>query len=77
MPETEESPDEETFSQTDEEAEKRVTAAEVLETMKEDGRAAELMANREKLPLLPNCPDGENGVIECVKIERYRTAEHG
>ena len=68
LPETEESPDEETFSQTDEETEKRVTAAEVLETMKEDGRAAELMANREKLPLLPNCPDGENGVIECVKI---------
>lgn len=61
-------PDEKTFSQTDEETEKRVTAAEVLETMKEDGRAAELMANREKLPLLPNCPDGENGVIECVKI---------
>ena len=68
LPETEESPDEKTFSQTDEETEKRVTAAEVLETMKEDGRAAELMANREKLPLLPNCPDGENGVIECVKI---------
>lgn len=68
LPEMEESPDEETFSQTDEETEKRVTAAEVLETMKEDGRAAELMANREKLPLLPNCPDGENGVIECVKI---------
>lgn len=58
----------ETFSQTDEETERRVTAAEVLETMKEDGRAAELMASREKLPLLPNCPDGENGVIECVKI---------
>lgn len=68
LPETEESPDEKTFSQTNEETEKRVTAAEVLETMKEDGRAAELMANREKLPLLPNCPDGENGVIECVKI---------
>ena len=68
LPEMEESPDEETFSQTHEETEKRVTAAEVLETMKEDGRAAELMANREKLPLLPNCPDGENGVIECVKI---------
>lgn len=68
LPKTEESPDEETFSQTDEETEKRVTAAEVLETMKEDGRAAELMASREKLPLLPNCPDGENGVIECVKI---------
>lgn len=68
LPETEESLDEKTFSQTDEETEKRVTAAEVLETMKEDGRAAELMANREKLPLLPNCPDGENGVIECVKI---------
>lgn len=68
LPESEESPDEKIFSQTDEETEKRVTAAEVLETMKEDGRAAELMANREKLPLLPNCPDGENGVIECVKI---------
>lgn len=69
-PETEDSPDEEMemFSQTEEETEKRVTAAEVLETMKEDGRAAELMASREKLPLLPNCPDGENGVIECVKI---------
>lgn len=68
LPKSEESPDEKIFSQTGEETEKRVTAAEVLETMKEDGRAAELMANREKLPLLPNCPDGENGVIECVKI---------
>ena len=68
LPESEESPDEKIFSRADEETEKRVTAAEVLETMKEDGRAAELMANREKLPLLPNCPDGENGVIECVKI---------
>lgn len=68
LSETEDSPDEESFFQTDEETEKRVTAAEVLETMKEDGRAAELMASREKLPLLPNCPDGENGVIECVKI---------
>ena len=61
LPESEESPDEKIFSRADEETEKRVTAAEVLETMKEDGRAAELMANREKLPLLPNCPDGENG----------------
>lgn len=68
LPESEDHSDEESFSRADEETEKRVTAAEVLETMKEDGRAAELMANREKLPLLPNCPDGENGVIECVKI---------
>ena len=68
LPESEDPSDEESFSRADEETEKRVTAAEVLETMKEDGRAAELMANREKLPLLPNCPDGENGVIECVKI---------
>lgn len=68
LPESEDPSDEESFSRADEETEKRVTAAEVLETMKEDGRAEELMANREKLPLLPNCPDGENGVIECVKI---------
>lgn len=68
LPKSEDLSDDASFSQTDEETEKRVTAAEVLETMKEDGRAAELMANREKLPLLPNCPDGENGVIECVKI---------
>ena len=68
LPESEDHSDEESFPRADEETEKRVTAAEVLETMKEDGRAAELMANREKLPLLPNCPDGENGVIECVKI---------
>lgn len=68
LPESEDPSDDASFSRADEETEKRVTAAEVLETMKEDGRAAELMANREKLPLLPNCPDGENGVIECVKI---------
>lgn len=68
LPESEDPSDDASFSRSDEETEKRVTAAEVLETMKEDGRAAELMANREKLPLLPNCPDGENGVIECVKI---------
>ncbi len=68
LPKSEDPSDDASFSRADEETEKRVTAAEVLETMKEDGRAAELMANREKLPLLPNCPDGENGVIECVKI---------
>lgn len=68
LPESEDPSDDASFSRADEETEKRVTAAEVLETMKEDGRAAELMANREKLPFLPNCPDGENGVIECVKI---------
>ncbi len=50
------------------EEENRVTAAEVLATMKEEGRADELMANREKLPLLPNCPNGESGIVECVKI---------
>lgn len=51
-----------------EEEENRVTAAEVLATMKEEGRADELMASREKLPLLPNCPNGESGIVECVKI---------
>lgn len=50
------------------EEENRVTAAEVLATMKEEGRADELMASREKLPLLPNCPNGESGIVECVKI---------
>ena len=45
-----------------------MTAAEVLATMKEEGRADELMASREKLPLLPNCPNGESGIVECVKI---------
>lgn len=46
----------------------RITAAEILETMKGDSRADELLASREKLPLLPSCPDNEMEVATCVKI---------
>ncbi len=48
--------------------ETRVTAAEILATMKNDSRADELINSREKLPLIPNCPGDEKGVITCVKI---------
>ncbi len=64
---SEEESNQEYVAENDEE-EPRVTAAEILATMKGDSRADELLESREKLPLLPDYSDDEKGVVSAVKI---------